>query len=102
MICSISVLPDVDPDTIELGWLNENDIITDDSRVTIIESWNDLTSNSSNSSISVITTVIRFDPLYEHDDGNYTCYARTNESETFASVILQNFRSKHHLMHEVT
>ena len=41
VICSISVPPDVDPDTIELGWLNEDDIITDDSRVTIVRSSND-------------------------------------------------------------
>ena len=93
MICSIAVPPHVDPDTIELGWLNEDDIITNDSRVTIIKSQN----NSSNFSINVVTTSIRFDPLYEEDDGNYSCYARINESLTFSSVQLQNFRGKQHL-----
>ena len=87
MICSISVPPDVDPDTIELGWLNEDDIITDDSRVTIIESMHDSTNN-------VITTVIQFDPLYEDDEGTYSCYSIVDEVETFASVQLQIFRSE--------
>ena len=95
VICSISIPPDVDPDTIELGWLNEDDIITDDYRVTIVESPDDLSNNSSNISTSVITTVLRFDPLYEDDEGTYTCFAVINESETFTSVQLQNFRGKY-------
>ena len=80
----------MDPDTIELGWLNEDDIITDDSRVTIIES----PDNSSNISTSVITTTIQFDPLFEDDKGTYTCFAVINESETVTSIQLQNFRSE--------
>ena len=86
VICSISVPPDVDPDTIELGWLNEDDIITDDSRVTITESMHDSANN-------VITAAIQFDPLYEEDEGIYTCYAIVNESESFRSIQLQNFKS---------
>ena len=86
VICSISVPPDVDPDTIELGWLNEDDIITDDSRVTIIESMHDSVNN-------IITTIIQFDPLYEEDEGIYTCYSIVNESESFMSIQLQNFKS---------
>ena len=86
VICSISVPPDVDPDTIELGWLNEDDIITDDSRVTIIESMHDSVNN-------IITTIIQFDPLYEEDEGIYTCYSIVNESESFMSTQLQNFKS---------
>ena len=89
VICSISVPPDVDPSTIELGWLNEDDIITDNSRVTIIESPN----NSSNFSINVITTVIQFDPLFEYDEGIYSCYVVRNKSRKATSIQLQNFRS---------
>ena len=90
VICSISISPDVDPDTIELGWLNEDDIITDDSRVTIIES----PDNSSNINTSVITATIQFDPLFEDDESTYICYAVINESETTTSIQLQNFRSE--------
>ena len=90
VICSISVPPDVDPDTIELGWLNEDDIITDDSRVTIVRSSND----SSNVSTSVITTVMLFDPLFEDDVGNYSCYSIATQSIKYTSIELQNFRSK--------
>ena len=94
VICSISVPPDVDLDSVELGWINEDDIITNDSRVTIVESPDDRFNNSSNISLVVIATVLRFDPLYEDDEGNYTCLARINESETFTSIQLQNFRGK--------
>ena len=87
MICSISVPPDVDPDTIELGWLNEYDIITDDSRVTIIESMHDSANN-------VITTIIQFNPLYEDDEGTYSCYSIVNQLEKLASIQLQNFKSE--------
>ena len=90
VICSVSVPPDVDPDTIELGWLNEDDIITDDNRVTVI----DIEPVNSSSNISN-TTIIRFAPLYEDDEGNYTCYSIVNESEFFTSIQLQNFRSKY-------
>ena len=87
LICTISVPPDVDPNTVELGWLNEDDIITDDSRVTIIESMHDSVNN-------VITTVIHFDPLYEDDEGTYSCYSTINEVQKFTSIQLQNFRSE--------
>ena len=87
VICSISVPPDVDPDTIELGWLNEDDIITDDSRVTVIESMHVSANN-------IITTVIQFNPLYEDDEGTYSCYSIINEVETFTSIQLQAFRSE--------
>ena len=88
VICSISLPPGVDPDTIELGWLNEDDIITNDSRVTIVRS-------STNFSTSVITTTLQFDPLFEDDEGTYSCYLSTNESEISTSIQLQNFRSEH-------
>ena len=89
--CSISVPSNLDPDTIELGWLNENDIVTNDSRVTIIKYLNGTTNLSS----SVITTAIRFNPLFEDDKGAYSCYSVVNESIKLASINLQNFMSKY-------
>ena len=86
VICSISVPPDIDPNAIDFGWLNEGDIITNDGRVTIIDS-------SSNSSSYVITVVIHFDPLFEEDEGTYLCYSIVNGSERYASIQLQNFQS---------
>ena len=97
MICSISLPPDMDPGTVELGWFNEDGIITDDSRVIVTESMNDSTNNSFNISTSVITTIIQFDPLFEDDEGNYSCYAIANKSVKFTSAQLQNFRSKLHM-----
>ena len=94
MICSLSLPPDVDPDTVELGWLNEEEIITDDSRVTIIESFDDELVNSSfNFSTNTIVTIIQFNPLYEDDEGVYNCSSIVNESATFTSILLQNLRS---------
>ena len=93
MICSILLPSDVQPDTVELGWLNEEEFITDDNRVTIIELSNVAPVNSS-SNFSV-TTIIRFDPLHEDDEGTYTCYSIVNKSESFTSIQLQNFRSKY-------
>ena len=58
--------------------------------MTIIES----PDSSSNISTSVITTTIQFDPLFEDDEGSYTCFAVINESETVTSIQLQNFRSE--------
>ena len=87
MICLISVPPDVDPDTVELGWLNEDEIITDDSRVTI-----DTSSDYFND--STLATIIQFDPLIEEDEGEYTCYAVINGSLIFKSMYQQNFASK--------
>ena len=93
MICSISLPLDVDLDTVELGWLDEDDIITNDSRVIIIESSNDLSNISSNVNVNVFITIIQFDPLLEDDEGNYSCYSVVNETETFTSIQLQS-RSK--------
>ena len=75
------------PDTVELGWLNEDDIITDDGRVTIDTS-SDYYNNSS------LLTIIQFDPLFEEDGGEYICYAIINESFIFELINLQNFTSK--------
>ena len=88
--------PDVDPDTIELGWLNEDDIVTDNSRVTIIRSSNHSGNTSSNFS-KIITTVIQFDPLFEDDKGNYSCYSIANKSVKYISTQLNNFTSELHM-----
>jgi len=87
VICSIAVHTDVYPDNIELGWFNEEDIITDDSRVTI-------NTSSSYFNGSTIFTSIQFDPLTEEDEGEYICYTIINGSFIFESISLQTFRSK--------
>ena len=87
VICSVSVPPGVDPDTVELGWFNEDDIITNDSRVTIIES-------TSNFNYSTLFTIIQFDPLIEKDEDEYTCYAIINGSFISDFIYLHNLRSK--------
>ena len=87
VICSISLPADVDPDTVELGWLDADDIITNDSRVTI-----DASGNYFND--STLVTIIQFDPLAEEDEDEYTCYAIINGSFIFESISLQNITSK--------
>ena len=88
VICSVSGPSDVDPDTIELGWLYKDDIITDDSRVTINTS-SDYYNDSS------LVTIIQFDPLFEDDEGEeYICYTITNGSLVYKSINLQHFTSK--------
>ena len=77
----------MDPDTIELGFLNEDNIITNDSRVTI-----DTSSDYLND--STLVTIIQFDPLAEKDEDEYTCYAIINGSFIFESISLQNIISK--------
>lgn len=107
MICSISINSDVEPDSIDLAWFNEEDIVTVDGRVNIVESTDtdnstNFTSNfTSNFNTSVITTVIQFDPLFEDDEGTYSCYSMVNESVKFRSIQLQNFRSKLICIHNV-
>ena len=99
VVCSISVSSDVDPNSIELIWFNEEDIVTVDGRVSIVESANSLANFSSNNTI-VITTIIQFNPLFENDEDSYACYSIVNESVKFESIQLQNFRSKSTCVHE--
>ena len=88
VICSIPVSPDVNPVDIELGWLHEDVIITDDRRVTINSS-NDYYNDSS------LVTIIQLDPLFEDDEGEeYICYVITNSSLVYKSIKLQGFTSK--------
>ena len=86
VICSIFIPISVDPDAIKLAWLNEEDIVTTDGRVTVDEL-------SGNSSAGNLTVTIQFDPLFEDDENNYTCYAIINGSFVFESIELQS-RSK--------
>ena len=88
VICSISVSADVNAYNVELGWLYDDDIITNDSRVTI---------NTSNGYFndSTVVTVIQFDPLIEDDkDKEYFCYSILNGSLIYEFVNLKNFMSK--------
>jgi len=82
----------VDPHNIDFGWVNEEDIITNDSRVTIDTS----PTNASNGYFngSTLLTSIQFDPLSEDDEGQYICYAIINGSFIFELISLQNFTSK--------
>jgi len=92
VICSIVVPSDVDPDDIEFGWINKENIITDDSRVTIDTSPTNASSGYFND--STLFTSIQFNPLTEEDEGQYICYAIINESFIFEPISLQNFTSK--------
>ena len=87
IICSISILPGVDPDTIELGWLNEDNIVTDDHRVTIDTSSDYLIDTN-------VVTTIQFDPLYEEDQDEYICYTIENGSFIYGYIDLQKLTSK--------
>ena len=82
----------MDPDNIELGWINEEHIITDDYRVTTDTSPTDVSSGYFNG--FTLFTSIRFDPLSEEDEGQYICYAIINGSFIFELISLQNFTSK--------
>ena len=93
VICSISVTSDIDLDSVELAWFNEEDIVTMDGRVSIVDSAND-SANFSSDNTSVITTIIQFNPLFQNDEGNYACYSIVNGSVKFESIQLQNFSSK--------
>ena len=90
VVCSVLIRSDVDPNSVKLSWRNKEHIVTADSRVTII------TSSGNNAlSSSRITTTIRFDPLFEDDEGKYTCYASINGLLLFESIQLKNLRSKY-------
>ena len=75
----------MDPDEVKLGWVYEDDIITNDSRVTIDNNFNN----------STLVTIIQFNSLIEEDeDEEYICYAIINGSLIIESIYLENFTSK--------
>jgi len=87
LICTISV-SDMDLDAVNLGWFNEEGIITNDSRVNIVELPNDVVILP-NFTRTVITTLIQFDPLIEFDEDTYSCYySVANETEISTSFQL--------------
>ena len=95
VICSVFIPSGADYDTIELAWLNEQDIVTADGRITIDKSSDNFESSGNfESNATTPTTTIQFDPLTEDDDGEYICYTKVNGSFIFESIQLQNFRSK--------
>ena len=90
VICSVSVPPYADPDDVELGWLDEDEIITSDGRVTVSTSLNYFGNSTK-------VTIIQFDPLSDDDEDEYTCYAIINGSFVYESIKLQNFTSTYAL-----
>ena len=78
----------MDPDTIEFGWLNEDNIITNDSRVTIDTSSDYINDNT-------LVTTIHFDPLFEEDDAQYVCYAIINGSFIYEFTDLLRVESEY-------
>ena len=88
VICSISIPPYVNPETVELGWLYGEEIVTDDSRVNI---------NLSNDHFNdgTLVTIIEFNVLIQEDeDKQYICYAIINGSLLYKPIGLHNFTSK--------
>ena len=84
MICAVSVPPDVDPNTIELGWF----IISDDDNSVAINA------SSYYFNGSTLYTIIYFDPFTEEDAEKYACYAIINGSFIYDFITLQNFTRK--------
>ena len=82
IICSVSIPPEVGADTVEIGWLSEENI-SDNNRITSVTLRNG----------STIFTIIQFNPLAEEDEGEYICYAIINGSFIYESIDLQNFTS---------
>ena len=87
IICSVSVPSSVDFNATEFGWLYEERIITDDSRVTI-------NTSSSYFNDSTLISIIQFKPLIEEDVDEYICYAVINGSFVVESIYLGNIKSK--------
>ena len=88
MICSVTITSAVDPNSVELIWLNANSIITANNRVTIVP-----TNITENPSSFTYTTAIQFAYLMEGDEGNYTCNVTVDDMTESYSVTLENLRS---------
>ena len=84
IVCLISVPPNLDPDTVEFGWLNEEGIIANNSRAILY------TSNNNNT----LVIILQFDALIEKDEGEYICYAVMNGSLTYETIDFHEFTSK--------
>ena len=88
LICSVTITSAVDPDVVQLTWLDSENIVTPDNRVTLIP-----TNITSNAFSFAYTTVLQFAYLIEGDEGNYTCDLVADEMFESQTVRLQNFRS---------
>jgi len=86
LICSVTITSTIDPDSVQLTWLDSESIVTSDNRVTVIP-----TNITSNAFSFAYTTVIQFAYLIEGDEGNYTCDLAADGIFQSQTVHLQNF-----------
>ena len=88
LICSVTITSAIDPDSVQLTWLDSDNIVTSDNRVTVTP-----TNITSNAFSFTYTTVLQFVYLMEGDEGKYTCDLEADEMFESQTVQLQNFRS---------
>ena len=86
--CSVTITSEIDPDLVDLTWINADSIITADNRVTII------TNITENPFSFTYTTIIQFAYLMEGDEGNFTCNVEVDDMMESSSITLGNLRSK--------
>ena len=86
--CSVSISSMLYLDSVELLWINDNVIVTDDNRIIIA------TYITENPSSFTYTTIIQFAYLMERDEGNYTCIVEVDDMVESRSIMLENLRSK--------
>ena len=85
--CSVTITSEIDPDSVDLTWKLDDNIITTDNRVTII------TNITENPFSFTYTTIIQFAYLMEGDEGNYTCNVEVDDMMESRSIVLENLRS---------
>ena len=88
IICSVTITSTVDPNSVELIWINGSSIVTPDNRVTVIP-----TNVTANLHSFTYTTTIQFAHLTEVDEGSYICSVTVNEMTESRTTTLQNLRS---------
>ena len=88
IICSVTITSEIDPNSVELTWANNDSIITTDNRVTITP-----TNITENPSSFTYSTTIQFAYLMEGDKGNYTCNVAVDDMMESYSIIMQNSKS---------
>ena len=86
--CSVTITSAIDPNSVELTWINNDSIITTDNRVTITP-----TNITENPSSFTYSTTIQFGYLMEGDEGSYTCNVAVDDMMESHSTTLQNLRS---------
>ena len=85
--CSVTITSEIDPDSVDLTWKLDDNIITTDNRVTII------TNITENPFSFTYTTIIQFAYLMEGDEGNFTCNVEVDDMMESRSIVLENLRS---------